>query len=60
MRESRALERVKGISPNDVMFLDGQKAMGFKVLNDVRALDDLRPFGQILASIFAPDGEDNG
>lgn len=60
VRETRALERVKGINPNDVMFLDGVKSVGFKVLNDVRALDDLKPFGLLLAAIFTKDGDDHG
>ena len=42
VRESRALERVQCPTPELVMFVDGQRSLGFKVLNDVRALDPAR------------------
>jgi hypothetical protein len=58
--ESKALDRVKGITPNDVMFLDGVKSMGFKIFNDVKALDDPKALGLLLASVLQPDGDDDG
>jgi len=39
VRESGALQRVIARDPQVVMFLDGQRSMGFKILNDLRAID---------------------
>ena len=44
VRESGALERVVATDPDTVMFLDGQRSIGFKVLNDVRSLEDAKSF----------------
>jgi hypothetical protein len=58
VRESGALERAIALDPQTVMFLDGQRSMGFKVLNDVRSLDDAKPFTALVAS--AVTGETDG
>src|SRR3954467_5372293 len=50
VRESGALQRVVAADPQTVMFLDGQRSIGFKVLNDVRALDDSQPFTALVRS----------
>src|SRR5436190_18371207 len=50
VRESGALERVIAADPQTVMFLDGQRSIGFKVLNDVRSLDDDTPFLALVSS----------
>lgn len=49
VRESRALDRVQSPRADMVMFADGQRSMGFKVLNDVRAIDDPRDARQFAA-----------
>ncbi|HZP98287.1 MAG TPA: hypothetical protein VFB13_02035 [Reyranella sp.] len=62
VRESRALERVQCPSADLVLFVDGQRSMGFKVLNDVRALDDAREprhFSALCASALTPPKEDS-
>ena len=68
VRESRALERVQCPSADLVMFVDGQRSMGFKVLNDVRALDmsahggdarEPRHFAALCASALTPPKDDN-
>ena len=60
VRESGALDRVIAADPQTVMFLDGQRSIGFKVLNDVRSLDDIAPFTALVASALTgePDGTD--
>ena len=58
VRESGALERVVATDPDTVMFLDGQRSIGFKVLNDVRSLDDAKPFTALVTG--ALNGETNG
>lgn len=61
VRESGALERVVAVDPHTVMFLDGQRSIGFKVLNDVRALDDTPTFNALVASVLsgAKHGKDD-
>lgn len=54
VRESGALSRVSAITPELIMFDDGKRALGFKVLNDVRALDDARPFATLIATVLQP------
>jgi hypothetical protein len=58
VRESGALDRVVAADPELVMFLDGQRSLGFKVLNDVRSLDDTKPFTALVASVVT--GEIDG
>ena len=58
VRESGALERVVAADPQTVMFLDGQRSIGFKVLNDVRSLDDNQPFTALVNSALS--GETDG
>jgi hypothetical protein len=58
VRESGALQRVVSADPQTVMFLDGQRSIGFKVLNDVRALEDSGPFGALVRG--AINGESEG
>src|SRR5205814_8134365 len=60
VRESGALERVVAADPQTVMFLDGQRSIGFKVLNDVRSLDDSKPFTALVNGALTgePDGTD--
>ena len=58
VRESGALERVIAADPQTVMFLDGQRSIGFKVLNDVRSLDDNTPFIALVSSALT--GESDG
>jgi hypothetical protein len=58
VRESGALERVVAADPQTVMFLDGQRSIGFKVLNDVRSLDDSKPFIALVSG--ALNGETDG
>ena len=53
VRESRALERVQCATADLLMFVDGQRSMGFKVLNDVRALDEPRDDGRQFAALCA-------
>ena len=58
VRESGALDRVIAADPQTVMFLDGQRSIGFKVLNDVRSLDDNTPFIALVSSALT--GESDG
>src|SRR4051812_30504234 len=58
VRESGALERMVAADPQTVMFLDGQRSIGFKVLNDVRALDDSKPFTALVTGAIT--GETDG
>lgn len=60
VRESGALQRVIAADPQTVMFLDGQRSIGFKVLNDVRSLDDGKPFTALVTGALSgePDGTD--
>ena len=58
VRESGALERVVAADSHTVMFLDGQRSIGFKVLNDVRALDDGKPFTALVTGALT--GETDG
>jgi hypothetical protein len=55
VRESGALQRVVGADPQTVMFLDGQRSLGFKVLNDVRSLDHSKPFAALVNSVLTGD-----
>ena len=57
VRESGALERVIAADPQTVMFLDGQRSVGFKVLNDVRALDDEAPFTALISSALTGEAD---
>ena len=58
VHESGALERVVATDPDTVMFLDGQRSIGFKVLNDVRSLEDDMPFTALVTGALT--GEANG
>jgi len=58
VREAGALERVVAADSHTVMFLDGQRSIGFKVLNDVRSLDDARFFNALVTSALT--GESDG
>jgi len=60
VRESGALERVAAADSHTVMFLDGQRSVGFKVLNDVRSLEDERSFTALVngALTGGSDGTD--
>jgi hypothetical protein len=58
VRESGALERVVAADSHTVMFLDGQRSIGFKVLNDVRSLDDAKPFTALVTGALT--GETDG
>jgi hypothetical protein len=58
VRESGALERMVAADPQTVMFLDGQRSIGFKVLNDVRSLDDSKPFTALVTGALT--GETDG
>ena len=58
VRERGALERVVAADPDTVMFLDGQRSIGFKVLNDVRSLDDAKPFNALVTGALT--GETDG
>ncbi|HEY4171334.1 MAG TPA: hypothetical protein VGM96_31370 [Reyranella sp.] len=64
VRESGALERVVATDPDTVMFLDGQRSIGFKVLNDVRSLEDTKSFTALVNGALTgetdgtPDGTD--
>jgi len=58
VRESGALHRVVASDPHTVMFLDGQRSIGFKVLNDIRSLDDPPTFTALVSSALT--GEDHG
>lgn len=62
VHESGALERVVATDPDTVMFLDGQRSIGFKVLNDVRSLDDAKSFTALVTGALTPetDGTPNG
>ena len=57
VRESGALERVVATDPDTVMFLDGQRSIGFKVLNDVRSLGDAKPFTALVNSALTGDSD---
>jgi hypothetical protein len=65
-RESGALERVVATDPDTVMFLDGQRSIGFKVLNDVRSLEESRSFTALVTGALTretdgtPDGAPDG
>ena len=61
VRESGALQRVVAADPRTVMFLDGQRSLGFKVLHDVQALDDPPSFTALISSALSGDdyGSDN-
>lgn len=56
VRCSGALERVVGADPQTVMFLDGQRSIGFKVMNDVRALDD-GAFAELVTDVLKGEGD---
>src|SRR3974390_454960 len=58
VRESGALERVVATDPHTVMFLDGQRSIGFKVLNDVRSLEDAKSFTALINGALT--GETDG
>ncbi len=58
VRESGALERVVATDPDTVMFLDGQRSIGFKVLNDVRSLEDTKSFTALVNGALT--GETDG
>jgi hypothetical protein len=61
VRESHALERVQCATADLVMFVDGQRSMGFKVLNDLRGLGDAsgcRHFAALCASVLVQPKED--
>jgi hypothetical protein len=60
VRESRALERVQCGSAETVMFVDGQRSVGFKVLNDVRSIDerDARHFAALCAAALHQPKDD--
>jgi len=64
VRESGALERVVATDPDTVMFLDGQRSIGFKVLNDVRSLEEATSFTALVTGALTretdgtPDGTD--
>ncbi len=58
VRESGALERVVATDPDTVMFLDGQRSIGFKVLNDVRSLEDAKSFTALVNGALT--GETDG
>ena len=58
VRESGALERVVATDPDTVMFLDGQRSIGFKVLNDVRSLEDGKSFTALINGALT--GETDG
>ena len=58
VRESGALERVVAASPDTVMFLDGQRSIGFKVLNDVRSLENDEAFAALVKGALT--GETHG
>jgi hypothetical protein len=60
VRETGALERVVATDPDTVMFLDGQRSIGFKVLNDVRSLDEPNSFTALVSGALTgePDGTD--
>src|SRR5436190_15010840 len=62
VRESGALERVVCADAQTVMFLDGQRSIGFKVLNDVRALEDGLSFTALVTGALSgePDGSPDG
>jgi hypothetical protein len=55
VRESGALQRIAAADPQTVMFIDGQRSIGFKVLNDVRSLDDDTPFLALVSSALTGD-----
>jgi hypothetical protein len=55
VHESGALERVVATDPDTVMFLDGQRSIGFKVLNDVRSLDDSKSFTALVTGALTGD-----
>jgi hypothetical protein len=57
VRESGALQRVVGAEAQTVMFLDGQRSIGFKVMNDVRALDDAAAFTAVVTEAMKGDGD---
>jgi len=57
VRESGALERVIAADPQTVMFLDGQRSVGFKILNDVRSLDDDAPFTALVSSALTGEAD---
>lgn len=59
VRESGALQRVVAGDPQTVMFLDGQRSLGFKILNDVRSLDDSRPFTALVHSAITGEIDGN-
>ena len=58
VRESGALERVVVADSHTVMFLDGQRSIGFKVLNDVRSLEEAKSFTALVTGALTgePDG----
>ncbi len=61
VRESHALERVQCATADILMFVDGQRSLGFKVLNDVRSLDeprDVRQFAALCASALSQPKDD--
>ena len=59
VRESGALQRVVGAEAQTVMFLDGQRSIGFKVLNDVRALEDSQPFTALVSGAIKGESDGN-
>jgi hypothetical protein len=59
VRESGALERVVATDPDTVMFLDGQRSLGFKVLNDVRSLEDARSFTALVNGALTGEADGN-
>jgi len=62
VRESGALERVVATDPDTVMFLDGQRSIGFKVLNDVRSLEEAKSFTALVTGALTreTDGTADG
>ena len=62
VRESGALERVVAPDSHTVMFLDGQRSIGFKVLNDVRSLEEAKSFTALVTSALTreTDGTADG
>jgi hypothetical protein len=57
VRESGALQRMIAADPQTVMFLDGQRSIGFKVLHDVRSLDDGPLFTALVSSALTGDSD---
>jgi len=63
VRETRCMQTTQlAMAQDAILFREGQRAVGFKILNDLRELGDLRPLGDVLGNVLNPnpDGVTDG